>query len=188
MKHLVTGYFPLIVLVVVLISATGTLSQSSRRDLQPYKEAPSFDLKNYYLPIGRQQRSLLRQLVWELWTKRTKAFSNVTFYSREGASTKCKLFVEPDSTGQWVIASECKPFVCPYLSTRQCRDYLRTLSPANMTSFGALATMQSPLRRAPDGDKFRFPMASTEIHLALSWCFENQRLEEKSNCELLHQR
>jgi hypothetical protein len=115
-------------LIISLLLPSGAnlaFSQTSRRNFAEYKQGPSFNLRHYYAPAGNEERAPLRQFLWELWKTRTKGFFNVISYTREGDPAQCRLFVEPDSKGQWTVVSECKYTVCPYSSESRCRDYLK---------------------------------------------------------------
>src|SRR5215218_3866341 len=115
----------LIMSVLQFYGANQAVSQTNRRNLTRYQQGPSFNLRNYYLPAGNEERAPLRQFLWELWKTHTKGFFNVISYSREGDPANCNFFVEPDSNGQWTVVSECKYTVCPYLSETRCRGYLK---------------------------------------------------------------
>lgn len=122
-----SSVWPLIITAVVLFVGTpNTFCQASKRNMKLYKRGSSFDLQNEFSPKqGNAEKAPLRQFLWELWTTHTKGFSNVTFYSREGAPTRCRFFVEPDSKGQWRIISECKASDCPFTSRARCRSFLK---------------------------------------------------------------
>ncbi|HEX8846727.1 MAG TPA: hypothetical protein VF791_18940 [Pyrinomonadaceae bacterium] len=115
-----------VMLMVLSIGAFDALSQAKGRQLKEYKQGPSFDLQNYFFVEGNQEIAPLRHFLWQQWTTHTKSFSNVIFYTKEGEPTKCRFFIEPDSTGQWRVVSECKVSVCPYSSKKRCRKYLNT--------------------------------------------------------------
>lgn len=112
--------------VAFFVGAQDIFSQAGRRDLKDYKRGPSFDLQGYHLPEGNQEKAPVRDLLWKLWTSRTKGFFDVTLYTREGAPTKYRFFVEPDLKGRWRVATEYHVTVCPYSSRERCRRYLRT--------------------------------------------------------------
>ena len=117
-------------LVLISIFVPNSGSQIRHRNLNDYKQGPSRDLKDEHLDAEKteQQIAPARQFLWELWKSRTRGFFRRTSYSKEGAPGWCTFFVEPDLAGKWQIVLECKASTCPFVSKRQCRDYLRTVA------------------------------------------------------------
>lgn len=127
MKRRILVWALLSISVLLFCGAKQAFSQTNQRNLAQYKQGPSFDLKNYYAPQGNEEKAPLRQFFWELWKTRTKGFFKVTSYTREGNPSYCKFFVEPDTKGEWIVVSECKYTMCPYLSETKCRRYLKSI-------------------------------------------------------------
>jgi len=141
MRHVNFRPLLLTIYLALLLAPPASFSQALKRNLKEYKFRQSYDLQNTItVEEANAQRAPLRGHIWEWWTTRTKGFFNVTFYSREGNPTRCKYFVEPDSSGQWRVVSECKGSVCPYTSKAKCRRYLRTTS---VTTYDTLERIES---------------------------------------------
>jgi hypothetical protein len=97
------------------------------RDLGQYKQGGSFDLKHNYFPEGNQEKAPIRRFLWDLWQNKRKGYFDVKSYTREGASYQCRFFVEPKLEEKWQVVSECTHSVCPYVSQKACRRYLKTI-------------------------------------------------------------
>lgn len=126
--RIITG--PLLTLLIIVSAFFSSAhSQTWQRNLKDYKEGLPLDLKDEFLDVEKTKRQLApaRQFLWDLWKSHTKGYLKRTSYSREGNPAWCTFFVEPDSTGQWRVTLECKASVCPFISSKKCRQYLRTL-------------------------------------------------------------
>jgi hypothetical protein len=121
---------PLLTLVILVsIFLPTARSQTTKRNLKDYKEGVPLDLKDEYLNVEKTNRQSApgREFLWDLWKSHTKGYLKVTSYSVEGNPTWCTFFVEPDSIDQWRVTLECKGSVCPFISKKKCRQYLRTV-------------------------------------------------------------
>src|SRR6185369_16774336 len=88
------------------------------------------DLKDEFVDVQKtnQQLAPARKFLWDLWKSQTRGYLRRTSYSREGNPGWCTFFVEPDSAGTWRVALECKASICPYISKKECRKFLRTVA------------------------------------------------------------
>lgn len=120
----------LALLVLVSVFLPSARSQATHRNLKDYKQGLYLDLKDEFLDSKKtnQQIAPARQFLWDLWKSHTKGYLKRTSYSIEGNPGWCTFFVEPDSAGKWRVALECKASVCPFISEKQCRKYLRTVA------------------------------------------------------------
>ncbi len=110
---------------VLLAFVQDSYSQTTKRNLEEYKQGGSFNLVKEYFPGGNQEKAPIRRFLWNLWQNKSKGYFDVTRYTREGDSYQCRFFVEPNTEEKWQVVSECRTSQCPYVSKKACRRYLK---------------------------------------------------------------
>jgi hypothetical protein len=135
----------------VSISLGTVYSQNPQRNLKDYKQGVNLDLKDEFIDSDKtnQQLAPARQFLWDLWKTQTRGYLRRTSYSREGNPAWCTFFVEPDSAGMWRVTLECKRSICPFISKKQCRKYLRTVATETYDSVERIDSRYDIFSKAP---------------------------------------
>ena len=151
MRIHITPQSALAFLVLLLSFFTSGYSQTTARNLNDYKQGVDLDLRDEFIDVIKtnQQLAPARQFLWDLWRSHTKGFLRRTSYSREGNPGWCTFFIEPDATGKWRIALECKASVCPFTSKQQCRKYLSTVATETYDSVERIESGYDVFSRSP---------------------------------------
>jgi hypothetical protein len=142
---------PLLALLLILVFLPSASSQNTTRDLKEYKQGVALDLIDEFFDVQKtnQQLAPAREFLWDLWKNHTKGYLRRTSYSREGNPGWCTFFVEPDSTGKWRVALECKGSVCPFISKKKCEKYLRTVATETYDSVERIEIAYDVFSRSP---------------------------------------
>ena len=129
MRILMTSRRLLTLMILVSVFLPTASSQTTKRNLKDYKQGVPLDLIYENSDVDKTNRQMApgREFLWDLWKSHTKGYLKVTSYTREGNPGWCTFFVEPDSTDQWRVTLECRSSVCPFISKKECRRYLRTV-------------------------------------------------------------
>src|SRR5439155_9836690 len=96
-KRNLTSSLLLLLFVLICAAQTGT-----RRALARYHQGGTFDFTWSAGPRAHERmKPLLRQFVWQHWSRKQLGHVIAIYYTMEGDPTTYNLFIEPDSNGRW---------------------------------------------------------------------------------------